>query len=356
MNRYKCEGSFLFRFNIIFSIISGKKITISKIRQRSDNPGVTEAEVSFLRLIELITNGSNFVINNTGTAVKMNPGFLSGGLHLVHNCHCSRGLGYYLEPLLIILPFSRKKTEITLRGLTNYNLDVSTDVLRTVYVPLLKTFGLEDLDLTITKRGLNVEGIGEIKLKVEPIKNLKPVDLKNIGRIKRVRGLCYTCKISSTFSNRVRVAARGVLNNLLPDVWIYTEHQTTKNDATQPGYGLSLVAESTTKSLISVDHCAPRRITPELFGESVACHLLHEISTQSYISSSLQPFTFILMALTPEDISKVRTGRLTEYSIEILRTIESYFGLTFKLKIQKNGSILCACQGIGFMNFVKQSS
>ena len=38
--------------------------------------GVNDAEVNFLRLMEVVTNGSKFVINETGTSIKFNPGFI----------------------------------------------------------------------------------------------------------------------------------------------------------------------------------------------------------------------------------------------------------------------------------------
>lgn len=139
MSRIRLEGPSLFRYNIVYSILSSKPIHIAKIRHLSENPGVNDAEVSFLRLMETITNGSKFIINETGTQIKLNPGFIEGGIRLVHEANMSRGLGYYLEPLLILLPFAHKHTEITLRGLTNHPLDTSVDVIRTGNLPHLKS-------------------------------------------------------------------------------------------------------------------------------------------------------------------------------------------------------------------------
>jgi len=150
MSRLKLEGPSLLRFNVIYSILSSKKIQISKIRHQDENPGVNDAEVNFLRLMEQITEGSKFIINQTGTQIKLNPGFISGGIRLHHDCHCSRGIGYFLEPLLILLPFSHKPTEITLRGVTNHELDTSVDVIRTVFIPLLEKFGVEGLTVQMT--------------------------------------------------------------------------------------------------------------------------------------------------------------------------------------------------------------
>lgn len=352
MLKIKAEGATLFRYNIIFSIISSKYIHISRIRINSKKPGITDAEISFLRLIENITNGSKFFINETGTSVKMRPGFITGGVQLLQNCHKSRGLGYYLEPLLVLLPFARERTEIILNGQKNHYLDVSVDIIKTVYIPLLERFGLEEIDLVIKKGSVDLNALEQVKLTVIPVKNLKAINFTELGKIRRIRGLYHSQTFPYSFSKRICHVVRQILNQLLTDVWIYSDCQ--KNNTINANYGLSLIAESTTGSLLSVDHHATSTLTPEQFAESVACHLLYEISLNGYISSYIQPFVLILMSLTPEDVSKVTLGNLTDYSIEILRTLKFHFGVTFKLNELENGSILCSCTGTGFRNFIKQ--
>jgi RNA 3'-terminal phosphate cyclase-like protein len=40
-------------------------------------------------------------------------------------------------------------------------------------------------------------------------------------------------------------SARGVLNHLIPDVFIYTDHYKGRDAGASPGFGCSLAAEST---------------------------------------------------------------------------------------------------------------
>lgn len=103
-------------------------------------------EASFLRLLEKITNGCSISINNTGTSLKYRPGLMVGGhiLGLSHACPNSRGIGYFLDPLLKLALFSKKALAITLTGITNDDVDPSVDVVRTVALQLVKKFGIED--------------------------------------------------------------------------------------------------------------------------------------------------------------------------------------------------------------------
>lgn len=63
-------------------------------------------------------------ISLPGTIIYYQPGMLIGG-SLDHDCNPQRSLGYYLEPLLCLAPFSKKPFKIVLRGVTNDQNDPS---------------------------------------------------------------------------------------------------------------------------------------------------------------------------------------------------------------------------------------
>jgi RNA 3'-terminal phosphate cyclase len=186
-----------------------------------------------------------------------------------------------------------------------------------------------------------------------------------MGLIKRVRGLVFCARISPTIIARVVDSARGVLNNLLPDVYIHADHYKGAEGGKSPGYSLSLVAESTTGVLLSVERTAgegdasssgssssssgnsssnsssssssssrssSRPELPETVGEEGAYRLLEEIRKGGIIDSAHQPLVLMLMVVTPEDVSKVRFGELTDQAVRTLRLLREAFGVTFKIK------------------------
>ncbi len=113
---------------------------------------------------------------------------------------------------------------ITLRGVTNYQMDPGVDVFRTVTLPLLRQLGIEDgLELKVIKRGARPLGGGEVQLRVPVLKQMVPVSLSDEGRVKRIRGVSYSMKVSPQNTNRMVDGARAVLNQLLADVYIFTD-------------------------------------------------------------------------------------------------------------------------------------
>ncbi len=88
--------------------LAGKAIRIDEIRVTDMAPGLRDYEVCLLRLLEKISNGCVVEINETGTSMRYRPGLIMGGFHVEHDCGNSRGIGYFVEPLVSVAMFGKK--------------------------------------------------------------------------------------------------------------------------------------------------------------------------------------------------------------------------------------------------------
>ncbi|KAI9342290.1 RNA 3'-terminal phosphate cyclase domain-containing protein [Obelidium mucronatum] len=379
------EGHLHLRQRLLLATISGRTVRIDKIRQNEDEfPGLADYEVSFLRLLEKLTNGSHLEISYTGSSLLYKPGVITGG-KITHDCPPSRAIGYFLEPLIAIAPFAKVAFHLTLNGITNDNVDICVDTLRTVTLPTLKKFlpSIETsnapLDLKITKRGAPPLGGGQVIFQCPIIKSLKPgILLTDPGLgVKRIRGIAYATRISPQMANRVVDSARSLLSRYIPDVYLYTDVYKGAESGKGPGYGVSLVAETTTGVLYSAE-CAyqPRKKandytfpTPEDLGIRAARVLLTEIRKGGCVDANSQWLAILLLALGPEDVGKVRVGTLTPFSIQLLRDLKQFLGVVFKigeepqeevtdeegnrLYTSLKGTVVLTCLGTGYVNVNK---
>eukprot|EP00596_Hydrurales_sp_CCMP1899_P001138 CAMPEP_0119038492 /NCGR_PEP_ID=MMETSP1177-20130426/7455_1 /TAXON_ID=2985 /ORGANISM="Ochromonas sp, Strain CCMP1899" /LENGTH=288 /DNA_ID=CAMNT_0007001153 /DNA_START=148 /DNA_END=1015 /DNA_ORIENTATION=- len=278
------EGCAQFRQRIVAATLSQKSLRIDKIRDQDDSPGLHDFEANFLRLIEKITDGCSIEINETGTTLRYKPGLITGG-RFSHDCGASRAVGWFIEGIIPLAVFSKDAINAVLTGITNDSLDISVDILRNVTLPFLRNFGVEGATLNIKKRGAAPLGGGSVEFLCPTVKQLLPINVTDMGLIKRVRGVVFCTRISPTIITRVVDSARGVLNNLLPDVYIHADHYKGAEGGKSPGYSLSLVAESTTGVLLSTERTAGensegsggRPELPESVGEEGAYRLLEEI-------------------------------------------------------------------------------
>lgn len=111
------------------------------------------------------------------------------------------------------------------------------------------------------------------------MRELSPITLIDPGKIKKIRGVAYSCNVNPTLGTRAIDSIRGVFNDYLPDVWIHSDHYKKEKGGLSKGYGVSIIAETSTGNLISVDKIYENGSVsdPEKLGESAAIDLLDEI-------------------------------------------------------------------------------
>lgn len=361
------EGCNYLRYRLLLSTLSGKPVRITNIRVKDDDPGVKEYEVSFIRLLDKITNGSRIELNETGTNLYYNPGLLYGG-ELEHDCSVQRGIGYYLEGIMILAPFCKKAVDIKLKGITNNTIDPSVDRLKACAVPILKKFlsGDNEVIFTINKRGAAPLGGGEIKFRCPPSRNLRSIQFQNSGMVKRIRGTACSIRVSPAIANRIVESAKGILLNFLPDVYIHTDHCKGASSGKSPGFGVTLSAETTTDVIFGGEAFSPLMTAaslpcvPEDIGKEAAMKLVDEIYRNGCVDSAFQAMTAMFMALGKKDISKVVTGPLSPAMIQFLRDLRDFFGIVFKIEPLKEEDeileqVVLTCIGVGYTNISKRT-
>mmetsp|Transcript_2695 Transcript_2695/g.5817 ORF Transcript_2695/g.5817 Transcript_2695/m.5817 type:complete len:410 (+) Transcript_2695:239-1468(+) len=399
------DGAVQFRQRIVVSLLSHRPLLIRNIRADDlQNPGLKDYEASFLRLIDQMTNGSKMEINSTGTQLKFRPGGLLGG-DIHHDCPSSRSIGWFVEGILPLAPFGKENLEVTFTGITDglCEIDPSADYWKRSTGQIFQVFGIgaedekdDKPEIEILQRAAapttsvensslannNIGGYtGKVRLTCPIVKqSLTSIDWIDPGRIKRIRGNSISCKIvSSSMAARVAYSAKGVFHRLLPDVWIHTDVHTPKRNRCGPNPGMMMIvtSESDTGVTLTAECCMSHHNQqrqqqqssnnktpntrgaelPEDLGKRGAYMLLEEIRRGGCIDTASQSLAFLWMALTPEDVSRIRVGTLSQYSIETLRLIKEAFSVEFKVTPDmETKTVLLSCLGTGYRNMAKAST
>jgi len=346
---------------LVLSTLTGRSVQVSQIRPSSPtNPGLAPHEISLLRLLEAVTNGSHIEISYTGTTLLYRPGLIigsapgsgaSGGV-IRHElpAGCIRGVSYFLIPLCLLAPFSKAAMNVMFTGpgvITSATPsgDMSADSVRTGVLPLYEQFGISNnIELRILRRsnpGVNGRGgAGEVQLVFgHQVRLPKTVHIMNPGRVKKIRGVAYCTVVSASNNARMIEEARGILNPMAGDTYIFSDVSSApylpSTDKSTPsesrktgiGFGLSLVAESSTGSLYMADYASPPSggVSPEEVGKQCAYQLLETISLGGTVPLAAAPTVLTLMAMGSEDVGRIQLGR------EVLGS-ESLIGLARDLK------------------------
>ncbi|ONI00927.1 hypothetical protein PRUPE_6G112100 [Prunus persica] len=138
------------------------------------------------------------------------------------------------------------------------------------------------------------------------------------------------------------------------------------------GYGMSLVAETTSGCYISADttisHARGEQISevdsekkelvpPKDVGLKIASVLLGEIGQGGVVDLNLQGLLFLLCALCPQDVSKVRVGKLSPYGIDTLKNINDFLGVKFVITpCASTSTVFLKCVGCGLRKLSRKIS
>lgn len=354
------RGSNCLRQRIILSLLTGKSIIIEEIRP--DGAGVLDYEVNLLELVQKLTNGTKVQIQ--ASRIQFNPGSLIGG-EFTHNCHVQRSISYYLEVLLSVAPFCKKPLQATLNGVTNDQVDPNVDALKASALPLMKKFigdveGTK-LDIKVDARGFKPEGGGRVIFTCPIIRQLSPVQILDDGKVKRVRGVAVAARVSPQTANRMIETSKGLLLQFLPDVYIYSDHHKGKSSGLSPGFSISLSAETTEGCIYTASAVSNSKGSgdgpsiPEDVAKEATYMLYGEIQRGGCVDAICQSLVMTLMAFNQKDVSKVKLGSLTTYTIHFLRHLKEFCGLTFQLDSSAEPYVIATCQGIGYKNLSRST-
>ncbi|SCM05146.1 RNA 3'-terminal phosphate cyclase-like protein, putative [Plasmodium chabaudi chabaudi] len=278
-------GSNYFRFRLALSLISGKAITIKNIRKKNShkkinkddgiddneiNEGLQEYEAKILKLIDKLCDDTTIKINEYGDELYFKPGFLIGNVNdeirisdLNNTFHCGneRSISYFLEFLIMIVPFFKNPVKLLLKGITDDQIDRTVYTCKIVCENFFKTFlNVNDgfLNITILKRGTKLDATGEVSFFMNNLKMINSFDMHDAGLVKRITGTIVCNQISMIFRNKIVNCAKKNLHNFTPYVSIEVEKEKknshpNKSNSQNNFMSLSLFAQTKNKCIYGTD-------------------------------------------------------------------------------------------------------
>ncbi|KAJ2905057.1 uncharacterized protein MKZ38_006450 [Zalerion maritima] len=345
----RLTGHRAFAQRLVLATLTGRPVHISKIRSSSPtNPGLASHEISFLRLLEAVTNGTSLQISYSGTTITYHPGLITGSVaglgasagdiieHTVP-AGCARGVTYFLIHLALLAPFAKAHMNVRMSGpgvITSATDagDISIDSFRTAILPLYGLFGIlpARIELRVLQRSCSGGGGGAVEMRfASQIRLPKTLHLNRTpGRVRRIRGVAYSTGVPASNNSRMIYSAREVLNPLVSDINIAAQYDKaprggpdSKNNKGGIGFGLCLVAETNSEGVIySADLTSPSSggVVPEDMGKKCAYQLLEIISQGGCTSWAASSTVLTLMAMGSEDVGRLRMGRDVLGSEEVI--------------------------------------
>lgn len=304
-----------------------------------------------LQLVRDVTSGKLEGDKIGSTSVALHPGSIGSGIFLA-DTHTAGSVSLLMQLALPCLLYAPETCKLILKGGTNAEMappiDYMTDILR----PAIKRLGV-DFDCEIVKRGYYPKGGGEIHVTVNPVKQLKPLQLLQRGTLSKITGRAYVAGVLPfKMAQTMAEVAHRMLKEKYPDVQdIKIEPDKEPGDkAHGSGSGIMLMAESSTGCRIAGSAIGRKGVSPQEVARNAVEELANNLQYDSCVDEHLQDQLIIFMALAAGH-SSMKCGPLTMHTQTAIHVAEKIMKAKFKVQqMPDEKECIIECEGIGLKN------
>jgi RNA 3'-phosphate cyclase len=291
----KSGSGTILRLSVALAAILDENLHIYNIRQRRPQPGLRpqhlEAVLTAAKLCDAEVEGAE--LNSRELWFK--PKKVKGG-NVKAEIGTAGSIPMLLMTIMPICAFAENTVHLHVsKGGTDVSNSPTINYIGCVLLPTLKRMGI-NATLTVHRYGYYPKGMGEVTITVEPCKHLKPLVLKDFGKIKAIKGVSVcTFLADRKVAERQAKAANEYLKEkgYLADIKIIND----ESNPLQKGSSLVLWAETDANAILGADAIGELRKPSETVGKEAAEKLYMEISAKPTVDVHLADMLVPYVAL-----------------------------------------------------------
>jgi len=238
----KIDGSYgegggqILRSAVTLSCITKIPIQIENIRKNRRVPGLRPQHLTAIKLLTKICNAEVQGLNVGSTAIKFIPKNLENNT-LSEDIGTAGSISLILQVLIPAVSISKKSLELSIIGGTDVPWSPTSNYTKYVLSEAYSRMGI-DFSMEITKRGYYPKGGGLVKVKVYPLKKLKPISLTK----RKTRSVKLFCSYSDLSYERIKNEVQQA-ENILKDADFSIESKIKKEIALNKGCSIIIYSQ-----------------------------------------------------------------------------------------------------------------
>ncbi len=320
-------GGQILRTALALSAILKKPCALDHIRSKRKNPGLQTQHLEGVEALARITEAETEGVEFGSQKIIFHPKrILPGDYHL--EVRTAGSVTLLLQAVFLPLCLAPGTSNVTLVGGTHVPWSPPFHYFSQVLLPALESMGVS-VEAAIEKWGFYPRGGGRIKLKINPVRELKPISLVDRGSLKKVRGLSAISNLPRHVAERQKEQA---FNRIQKELKIDAEIAILSDaPSLGPGSFLFLLAEYE-RTIGGFSSLGARGKPAEKVADEAVDSLRDYIESEGCIDPHLADQLVPFMALARGN-SSFTTTRMTEHLLTNLWVIEQFL----KAKILRTG-------------------
>ncbi|XP_028857660.1 RNA 3'-terminal phosphate cyclase isoform X1 [Denticeps clupeoides] len=346
-------GGQILRASAALGCVHGAAVKIQKIRAGRSTPGLRPQHLLGLELVRDMCDGNLEGAVVGSSEVTLTPGKIKGGNH-VADTQTAGSVSLLLQVSLPCALFAEGPSELCLKGGTNAEMAPQIDYTLKVFKPIVEKFGVR-FDCDLKMRGYYPKGGGEVLVKVNPVKELSPINMTERGNITKIYGRAFVAGVlPSKLAKDMSTAAVRAIRKEIKDLYINIQSLQEKDKACGNGNGIIIIAESSTGCIFAGSALGKKGVYADKVGIEAAEMLLRNIRHNGCVDEFLQDQLIVFMALA-KGTSRMRTGPITLHTQTAIHVAELLTKAKFAIhkaedENANNDTYIIECQGVGMDN------
>ena len=338
-------GGQIVRTTLALSALSGKPVTITKIRENRPNPGLQPQHFVAVNALAAICHAETEGVAVGSRQLRFTPHGRAVGRY-GFDVGTAGSIPLILQALMPAAAFAPGPLEFELTGGTDVKWSPSIDYLRLIQLPLMQTMGYE-ATIHVRRRGHYPKGGGQVSAVTHPaVGGLKAVRWLERGELVGINGVSHCVKLPGHVAERQANAAKAKLAEAGFTSNIATETYPPNQDPhVAPGSGIILQAKFTSGALLGSDSLGERGKPAEAVGEEAASMLIRELSTGAPVDRHMGDIIIPYLAVAGGE-SGVRVSEITSHTLTNIKVAEALTGVRFHVEGELRHPATVSVQGI----------
>ncbi len=307
-------GGQIIRTAVSLAAITGKSISIKKIRENRPNPGLSSQHLNAVLSVIRISDGGRVEnLKLRSREIKFYPPEEIKGGRFEIDIGTAGSITLLLQCMIPVALFAENPSHVRITGGTDVAWSPPIDFYTNVFLRAIKEMGCR-VEISLIRRGYYPKGGGIVEATIEPIKRLRGIILQPTVRSDGgiIEGISHCSNIPEHVAHRQKESAEKILKDNGYDTDIKTEI------GRGVGRGSGIVLWKDYKSGSSLDE---RGKSAETVGKEAAEMMMEELKSSSSVDVHLadQLIPYIALAPSRSEISVRKVTKHIETNIYIVR-------------------------------------
>ncbi|MDW5561591.1 MAG: RNA 3'-terminal phosphate cyclase [Methanomassiliicoccus sp.] len=323
-------GGQILRCAVALSALTGREVTMTNIRAKRGKPGLAAQHLTAVMGVATLCDGDVEGAYVGSTSIAFRPGKVLGGAYQL-DVGTAGSITLVLQACLLASLHAPTTTELEVRGGTNVQMSPPVDFYSHVLVPLLGRMGY-DVQLELVARGFYPQGGGVVRTSMAPCPGLRPLSLRERGKLEEVGGECFAQNLPDHVAHRMEDAVRQVL----VDHELRLRAHRTSGHSTGAGTALYARYHNT---VLGADGLGKKGVPAETVGEEAGCTLRREMEGPGTLDvhAADQLLPYLALASGP---SAFRVLEVTEHLNTQMWLLRQFLPVRFKVTEGGEGAMV----------------